>query len=201
MDSSVFVVDDDEAIRTSLTFLLRTEGLRSRAFDSAEALLAELQPDHQGCIITDVRMPGMDGMTLVDRLKAMGCPMPVIVITGHADVPLAISAMRAGVAEFIEKPFEADELMAGVRKALEQARTDSERHARYRNVVERLSALTEREREVFDNITEGLSNKQAAQALGISPRTVEIHRANLMLKLKAESLSELVRMQIASQAD
>jgi two-component system response regulator FixJ len=200
LDLTVFIVDDDQAARESLTFLLRTEGLMCRAYASALAFLHQLQPDQQGCIITDVRMPDMDGIALVNRLREIGCRVPIIVITGHADVPLAVQAMKAGVSDFIEKPFESDAILAAVRRCLELSRK-SEVEESLRTVVERrLATLTERELQVCGAVVEGLSNKEVALSLAISPRTVEIYRANVMAKMQAGSLSELVRMLLQSKA-
>ncbi len=200
VDLTVFVIDDDEAARKSLTFMLRTEGLMARAYGSASAFLAQLAPDHRGCVVTDVRMPDMDGIALARRLRDMNCPMPIIVVTGHADVPLAIQAMRVGVADFIEKPFESDLILQSVRRCLEAARAGSDQHSKRVLVERRIATLTEREKQVFDAVAQGLSNKEVALALTISPRTVEIHRANVMAKMQAENLSDLVRMHLTGHA-
>lgn len=200
MERTVFVIDDDQAARESLTFLLRTEGITCRAYGSAAAFLQQLQPIQQGCIVTDVRMPGMDGISLVHRLHEIGCRMPIVVITGHADVPLAVQAMKAGVADFIEKPFESDTILAAIRRCLELSR-QSEVQETQRTIIERRRAsLTGREGQVCVAIVDGLSNKEAALSLNISPRTVEIYRANVMAKMQAGSVSELVRMLLMSNA-
>ncbi|MDO9338310.1 MAG: response regulator FixJ [Caulobacter sp.] len=200
MDHTVFVVDDDEAARKSLTFLLRTEGVRSRAFESGPAFLEQLEPGQRGCVVTDVRMPEMDGITLVRKLKERDCRMPVIVITGHADVPLAVQAMKAGVADFIEKPFESDTILNAVRRCLEASRSLSVQESHRQIIESRMASLTERERQVFEAVAEGRSNKEIALSLSISPRTVEIYRANVMAKMQAESLSELVKMSLTARA-
>lgn len=195
----IHVVDDDAAVRDSLDFMLGTAGLSARTYASAGDLLARVEALEPGCIITDVRMPGMNGLELIARLRELGVPHPVIALTGHADVPLAVAAMKAGVADFIEKPFEDEALLQAVRMAL-QSRPDS-RHQKERSELnERLGQLTPREREVFDAIVQGDSNKAAALRLGISPRTVEIYRANVMTKMQAHSLSELVRMALRCES-
>ena len=192
--SEVYIVDDDEAIRRSLTFLLRTAGLASQSYDSALSFLRDADRLAPGCIITDVRMPGMDGLELVRRLKEKNLPHPAIVITGHGDIPLAVEAMKAGATDFIEKPFKDDVLLAAVRAALnadEKASVDDAARRRYREVF---AALSPREKEVLGSVVEGKTNKVIAYDFGISPRTVEVHRANMMMKSGARSLSELVRM-------
>ncbi len=199
MDLTVFVVDDDEAARDSLKFLMRTEGFTCRSYASAAAFLNQLVPEHHGCIITDVRMPEMDGIALVNRLKAIGSRIPVIVITGHADVPLAVKAMKAGVTDFIEKPFESDTILNAVRQCLEMTRSSKAQESYKAGVERHMATLTEREKQVFVALYEGLSNKEIAQSLDISPRTVEIYRANVMSKMQAQSLSGLVKMMIVSQ--
>jgi two-component system response regulator FixJ len=200
MLQTVFVIDDDVAARDSLTFLMRTEGMTSRAFDSARAFLDQLHMDQRGCIVTDVRMPGMDGIGLVQALGEIGCLMPIIMITGHADVPLAVQAMKAGVADFIEKPFESETILGAVRSALETAHERDTVETRRATIERRQSTLTEREGQVLSQVVDGYSNKEIAQQLGISFRTVEIYRANVMSKMQAGSLSELVRMMILMAA-
>ena len=190
----VHVVDDDAAIRDSLGFLLETAQLTPRTYESAASLLervAELEP---GCIVTDVRMPGMSGLELVVRLKELGVPHPVIVLTGHADVALAVEAMKAGVVEFLEKPFDDEALLKAVHTALAVGEGELGRRAERAEVERRVASLTDRERDVFEAVLAGDSNKAAAIRLGISPRTVEIYRANVMEKMGAKSLSELVRL-------
>ncbi|OYX34930.1 MAG: DNA-binding response regulator [Caulobacterales bacterium 32-69-10] len=200
MDLTTFVVDDDEPARNSLTFLLRTEGVRCRSFSSGPKLLAELHPNDRGCIVTDVRMPEMDGIALVEALRGIGCRIPVIVITGHADVPLAVRAMKAGVIDFIEKPFESDTILRAVRHALERSLESGLEDFRREMIDRRAALLTDREKQVCAAIVEGFSNKEVALTLNISPRTVEIYRANVMSKMQADSLSELVRMMLVANA-
>ena len=193
MDSGiVHVVDDDEAVRQSLAFLLGSAGLAVRLYDSAPAFLANLAGVKGGCLITDIRMPGMTGLDLLHALRARACGLPTIVITGHGDVPLAVEAMKAGAVDFIEKPFDQEVLLSAVQAALEQGATGGGEEGRI--VAARLESLSARERQVLDGLIAGNSNKTIAQALGISPRTVEVYRANLMAKMEARSLSELIRM-------
>lgn len=195
-DPTVYVVDDDAAVRDSLAFGLATADLKARTFDSAAALLEALPLD-PGCIITDVRMPGMSGIELVRRLHELGCDLPIIVITGHADVPLAIEAIKAGVADFIEKPFDDDVLIAAIERLIAERMPALEENAEARRRIEELSP---REREVLQGLVAGKANKVIAYDLGISPKTVEVHRANLVKKMGARSLSELVRMALAAEA-
>ena len=193
----VHVVDDDDAVRRSLAFLLATDGLAVRVHASAVAFL-ESVPVVSGCVLTDVRMPDLDGIELLRRLKRRGSPPPVIVMTGHADVPLAVEAMREGARDFIEKPFDDEVLLASVRAALAQAERSADVAAETSAVRARLAALSEREREVLDGLVAGKANKVIGLDLGISPRTVEVYRANVMAKLQAGSLSELVRMTLVA---
>ncbi len=190
----VHVIDDDEAARDSLSFLIDCAGIRVRAYESALAFLETVPTMEHGCIVTDVRMPEMSGVELIGRLKALGVGEPVIVITGHADVPMAIQAMKQGVSDFIEKPFSDDVILDAIRAALAQASDRQERDARREEVRGRLDSLSQREREVLDGLVEGKANKVIAFDLGISARTVEVYRANVMTKMQARSLSELVRM-------
>ncbi|HYD27065.1 response regulator FixJ [Brevundimonas sp.] len=192
----VHVVDDDPAIRDSLAFLLDTAGLVSRTYESAAALLAYADNLAAGCIVTDVRMPDMNGLEMVRRLSEMGVRHPVIVMTGHADVPLAIEAVRAGVKDFIEKPFDDEALLTSIRAALADQAGAAEREAQDVEVRDRLASLSTRERQVLDGLVAGRANKVIAYDLEISPRTVEVYRANVMTKMQARSLSELVRMTI-----
>jgi two-component system response regulator FixJ len=194
VEGVVHVIDDDEAMRHSLEFLLDCEGLSVRAYESALAFLERVEIMERGCIVTDVRMPGMSGMELVQRLKALGLGDPVIVITGHGDVPLAVEAMKAGVTDFIEKPFDNRILIGAIRAALARSTDSRSQEEKKREVAERLDSLSMRERQVLDGLVEGKPNKIIAFDLGISARTVEIYRANVMTKMGAGSLSELVKM-------
>lgn len=190
----VYVIDDDEAARHSLEFLLDCAEIRVRSFSSADQFLAASPPLAGACIVTDVRMPGRNGIELVEEMKRRGAEVPVIVITGHADVPLAIQAMHAGVADFIEKPFDNDVMLSAIRKALaSQAGADAARADR-QTVLDRIALLSGREREVMEGLARGNANKAIAFDLGISARTVEVYRANVMLKMQAKTLSDLVRM-------
>ena len=193
-EPTVHVIDDDEAARQSLAFLLDCAGLAVRSYESAAEFLKAVPTMEHGCIITDVRMPGMSGVELIGRLKALGVADPVIVITGHADVPLAIQAMKAGVADFLEKPFGDDAILDAVRAALARRTDVNLANAERDRFVALIETLSQREREVLDGLVEGRANKVIAFDLGISARTVEVYRANVMTKMKAGSLSELVRM-------
>jgi two-component system response regulator FixJ len=190
----VHVVDDDEAMRQSMAFLLRTANLEARTYESALTFLEALPQIKIGCIVTDIRMPGMTGIELMKRLRELNVTMPVVVITGHGDVPMAVEAMKGGALDFLEKPFDDEVLLAAVRSALSAQATDSERQAQNAKIKERLSLLSNRERDVLEGLVAGHPNKTIAYDLGISPRTVEIYRANVMTKMEASSLSDLVRM-------
>jgi len=190
----VHVIDDDEAMRHSLAFLLDSEGIPVRTYESALVFLEGAAALERGCIVTDVRMPGMTGLELVRKLAELGIDQPVIAITGHADVPLAVQAMKAGVADFIEKPFDEAVLLGAIRRALDHSLATQERGEERRRTAERMEGLSGRERQVLDGLVEGKPNKIIAFDLGISARTVEIYRANVMSKMGAGSLSELVRM-------
>lgn len=191
---TVHVIDDDDASRESLAFLLQTANIAVQTYASGVAFLDQIDAGAAGCIITDVRMPGLSGIDLLRRLKEMKIDAPVIVITGHGDVPLAVEAMKSGAADFLEKPFDDEALLASVRLALRQRGADHKRSAERAEIESRLVALSHRERDVLTGLIAGRANKQIAYDLGISPRTVEIYRANLMNKMQAGSLSELVRM-------
>lgn len=195
----IHVVDDDAAIRDSLAFLLDTANLVSRTYESAAALLARAEQLEPGCIVTDVRMPDMSGLEMVRRLTELGVRHPVIVMTGHADVPLAIEAVRAGVKDFIEKPFDDDALLASIRAAVAEQTQAAEISGQGAEVCNRLATLSARERQVLEGLVAGHANKVIAYDLEISPRTVEVYRANVMTKMQARSLSELVRMTILAQ--
>ncbi len=190
----VHVIDDDSAMRQSLAFLLRTASVAVQTYESAAAFLAALPSGPAGCVITDVRMPGMSGLDLLQKLRSLDFPMPVIVITGHGDVPLAVEAMKNGAADFIEKPFDDEVLLGSVRAALAAQTGQNEQHAMRAAIAERLAGLSMRERQVLEGLVAGNPNKTIAFDLGISPRTVEIYRANVMTKMEAASLSDLVRM-------
>lgn len=190
----VHVIDDDESARESLTFLLTTADFRVRTYDSGKAFLDAGNGIEAGCIITDVWMPEISGLDIIRSLKKLKLDMPVIVITGHSDVPLAVEAMKAGAVDFIEKPYDGEALLAAVRSALTAQRADTRRDGEREQIRERLAALSPRERQVLNGLVAGHHNKTIAHELGISARTVEIYRANVMAKMQATSLSQLVRM-------
>lgn len=198
---TVHVIDDDADVRQSLAFLLGTAGFAVRLHESALAFLDALPQIQDGCVVTDIRMPGMDGLELQRRLRAGNIAMPVIVITGHGDVALAVEAMKAGAVDFIEKPFDDEALLSAIRAALGQRKSARERDARAAEVKTRLASLSERERQVLDGLVAGKANKAIAYDLGISARTVEIYRANVMTKMQADSLSALVRMVLVEAGD
>jgi FixJ family two-component response regulator len=191
---TVFVVDDDESVRSSLKFLLRSASLESRPFGSAQEFLETYDPAQPGCIVLDVRMPGMSGLELQQELNLRGAIIPVIFITGHGDVPMAVEAMQHGAHDFLQKPFKDEDLIERVRRALARdakTRTALEEH---KSIRTRLQSLTPREREVLALMAQGKPNKIMAHELGVSQRTIEIHRARVMEKSGASSLAELVRM-------
>jgi len=190
----VHVIDDDEAMRQSLAFLLGTVGMEVQTYDSALAFLAVAPAIKSGCIITDVRMPEVSGLDLLRRVRELELGIPVIMITGHGDVPLAVEAMKIGALDFLEKPFDDEVLLASVRSALNQLDQDQRRQTERSDIQGRLETLSNRERDVLQGLVAGHANKQIAYDLGISPRTIEIYRANLMTKMQASSLSNLVRM-------
>jgi two-component system response regulator FixJ len=192
--SIVHVIDDDEAVREALAFQLGSAGIEVRTYESAVVFLQVASTVRTGCIITDVRMPELSGIDLVRRLRELKLSVPVIVITAHGDIPLAVEAMRLGAADFLEKPFEDEVLLASVRSALDRGDRDQKRQAERSNIEARLAALSNRERDVLKGLVAGHANKQIAYDLGISPRTIENYRANLMIKMQAGSLSDLVRM-------
>lgn len=194
----VHVVDDDDAARESLTFLLGTADFVVKAYESAKAFLDAVPSAEPGCVITDVRMPEIDGIELLRRLKSRAVGMPVIVITGHGDVSLAVEAMKAGALDFIEKPYDGEVLVGAVRSALRTHESDEQRGSEKAQIQERLAELSPRERQVLDRLVAGQPNKIIAHNLGISARTVEIYRANVMTKMQATSLSHLVRMALIS---
>ncbi len=190
----VHLIDDDEDVRRALAFLLGTAGLAVRVYESASDFLGQEKASLTGCVVSDVRMPGIDGLELLRRLKASGVPLPVIIMTGHADVPLAVEAMKMGAVDFIEKPFVDDILLRAIEIAFARAGKAGQDIVGIEQVRARLQSLTVREEEVLKGVLAGHPNKAIAHDLGLSPRTVEVHRANVMIKLGASSLPELVRM-------
>ena len=191
---TVHVIDDDEAVRQSLAFLLQADSIEVQTYDSAATFLQAADSLRSGCVITDVRMPGMSGIDLLRRLKELKINTPVIVITGHGDIALAVEAMKIGALDFLEKPFDDAVLLASVEAALKRREGETRRDVERAEIESRLTALSSRERDVLGGLVAGRANKQIAFDLGISPRTVEIYRANLMGKMHAASLSDLVRM-------
>lgn len=193
-DPTIIIVDDDDAVRESLTLLLEAEGFRTQAFGSGRDLLALPALPSCGCLVLDVRMPDIDGLELQSLLLERGVGLPVIIMTGHGDVPIAVRAMKKGAVDFIEKPFLDEVMLSSIHQALARAQRSQAAHEPDPEVIERLSLLTARERDVLDHLVIGHPNKVIAYELGISPRTVEIHRARVMEKMQARSLSHLVRM-------
>jgi two-component system, LuxR family, response regulator FixJ len=194
----VHVVDDDEAVRQSLQFLLESAGMAVQTQESAAAFLKVVREVEAGCVITDVRMPEVSGVDLLRRLRELELDLPVIVITGHGDIPLAVEAMKIGAADFFEKPFDDEMLLTSVRTALDRRDRHAQQQTQRAEIEERLASLSNREREVLKGLVAGQANKQIAFELGISPRTIEIYRANLMTKMKAASLSDVVRMALVA---
>jgi two-component system response regulator FixJ len=194
----VYVVDDDAGARDSLCALLESAGVAAEAHESARAFLNAYQPGRHGCLIADIRMPDMDGLELQEELNRRSAGLPVIVVTGHADVPLAVRAMKAGAVDLIEKPYDDELLLASVRRALAQAQGAREQVVAVVAAKTRIATLSARERQVLELLVAGQPNKIIAFELDISPRTVEIHRAHVMEKMEAKSLSDLVRAAIAA---
>lgn len=199
-NARVFIIDDDAAVRDSLAFLLSTSGFAVTAFETAEHFLEALPRLGFGCVVTDIRMPEIDGIELLKRLKATAADLPVIVMTGHGDVPLAVEAMKLGALDFMEKPFEDERLINVLQAAFEQCSKATKVAADASELAARLASLSPRERQVMNGLVAGLSNKAIAKEYDISPRTVEVYRANVMMKMHAGSISELVRQAIRSGA-
>ncbi len=196
-EATVFIVDDDAAVRDSLSFLMQSVGLRTESFESADAFLQASPTQQPGCLLLDIRMPGMSGLELQGLLAGHDIHLPVIFISGHADVPMAVRALKAGAFDFVEKPFNDQLLLDCVQRAIESDRRQRQNEALLKEWRERLASLTPREREVMELVVDGAANKVISATLGVSLKTVEAHRARVMEKLKAESLSHLVRMSVA----
>jgi two-component system, LuxR family, response regulator FixJ len=193
---SIMVVDDDSGVRNAMRILLKSVGLESVLYSSAQEFLAAYQPSQPGCLLLDIRMPGMSGLELQQQLNLRGAVLPVIFMTGHGDVPMAVEAMQHGAFDFLQKPFRDQDLLDRIQKAIAkdaQSRASLGEHERIRTHLE---TLTAREREVMDLMIQGKQNKAIAQDLGVSPRTIEIHRARVMEKMEAHSVAELVRMML-----
>jgi len=190
----VYVIDDDEAMRDSLNFLLESASFNVTLFESAQKFLDALPKLDFGCVVSDVRMPGLDGIELLKRMKADHNPFPIVIMTGHGDIPLAVEAMKLGAVDFLEKPFEDDRLIGMIETAIRQAAPAAKSDAITHDIAARIATLSPRERQVMDGLIAGLSNKLIARDYDISPRTIEVYRANVMTKMQANSLSELVRL-------
>ena len=199
LPASVYIVDDDEAVRTSVRFLIRSVGLQAQAFASAQEFLGAYDPRQPGCLLLDVRMPGMSGLDLQQELNRRGATIPVVFITGHGDVPMAVEAMQQGAFDFLQKPFRDQDLLDRVQRALARDTESRSRLAARAEILARLATLTPRETEVMRLVTRGKANKVVGAELGVSQRTVEIHRAHVMEKMRASSLAELVRMVLDSE--
>jgi two-component system, LuxR family, response regulator FixJ len=195
----IYIVDDDASVRRSLKFLLDTERLPSRAFESGDDFLKEAGSLPQGCVLLDIRMPGRDGLEVQSVMNDRGLEFPIIVVTGHGDISLAVRAMKAGAIDFLEKPYRREDLLAALRQACNRLEDGEHVKKHSADAKLRLNALTPREREVMDGLANGYPNKTIAYDLGISPRTVEVHRANLMEKLEARSLSDALRIAFAAE--
>jgi RNA polymerase sigma factor (sigma-70 family) len=195
-DCLIYIVEDDDALRDSLCWLIESAGYRVAAYGNAESFLAYLEPEGRSCLVLDVRMPGMSGLELQERLIRRRRHIPIIFITGHGDVPMAVNAIKRGAFDFIEKPFQDQELLARIESVVRSDRSLPESRERQRLVASRLAVLSQREREVMDRVIEGKPNKCIADELGISVKTVEAHRARMMGKLGANSVAELVRLSI-----
>ena len=197
----IFVVDDDAAVRASLQALLETEGYRTGQFESGVAFLDSVESSSGACVLLDVKMPGLDGLEVQRRLNHRGVPLPVIILTGHGDVAMAVRAMRAGAADFLEKPVSRERMLASIARAIGSRRNDRRDQQERSDIGTRLGALTTRERQVLEQLVMGRTNKVAAHELGISSRTVEVYRRNVMAKMGADSLSHLVRMTLVAGID
>jgi RNA polymerase sigma factor (sigma-70 family) len=198
--STVFVVDDDQAMRNSLKWLIESVGVAVKSFASADEFLAQYQSGRAGCLVLDVRMPGMSGLELLEHLALRNVHIPAVIITGHGDVPMAVRAMKGGAIDFIEKPFNDEALLDAIRRAIAYEEQQRSFHSEHVQIQKRLSHLTPREHEVMAMVTAGKSNKEIANALGVSAKTIEAHRARVMEKMQAGSLAELVRMALAVNA-
>jgi FixJ family two-component response regulator len=198
---TVFVVDDDEAVRTSLRLLLKSVGLQVETYGSAQEFLDQFDPDRAGCLVLDIRMPGMSGLELQQQLNERHSIMPIVFITGHGDVPMAVEAMQAGAVDFIQKPFRDQDLIDRINRALEKDKAMRGELRERDEIRRRMGQLTPREREVLQLVTQGKANKVIAGDLNVSQRTVEIHRARVMEKMGAASFAHLVRMVIEAQRE
>jgi len=199
-EPTVFIVDDDEAVRDSLGILMRSVGLQSECFASAQEFLEAYAPDRPGCLVLDMRMPGMSGMELQERLAAVHSILPVIFLTGHGDVPMAVHAMQAGAIDFMQKPFNEQTLLDRIQQTIHQDQKNRDLLGQRDEIIGRINLLTPREKQVMGMVVEGKANKVVASDLGVSERTVEIHRGRVMRKMRAESLPHLVRMVLETKS-
>jgi RNA polymerase sigma factor (sigma-70 family) len=199
LEPTVFVVDDDEALRRGLLLLIRSKGLNVETFASAEAFLQRCDDQCTGCLILDIEMPGISGLELQERLAAQGIYLPIIILTGHADVPGAVRALQGGAIDFIEKPFKAETLLDRIRRAIQRDQANRTRLSQQATISQRFDRLTPRERQVLDLVVNGKSNKVIGIDLGISERTVELHRSRIMKKLEARSMAALMRLALYSE--
>ncbi len=193
-EPTVFIVDDDEAVRESLVFLLKSVSRKAESFASAQQFLDQYSPTRPGCLLLDIRMPGMSGLDLQEKLNEMHCILPIIFITGHGDVPVAVKAIQAGAADFIQKPFEDSELLSRIEEVLKEEADNRDVLIERTVILKNIESLTGRETQVMEQVVEGKANKMIAYNLNVSQRTVEIHRANVMDKMQAKSLAQLVRL-------
>jgi len=200
-DPIAFIVDDDEAVRDSLALLLKASGLASRCYSSAEDFLANFDQSEYGCLVLDIRMPGMGGLELQSVLQQRNIALPIIFITAHGDIPMAVEAVRHGAVDFIQKPFDDQTLVTKVSEALNASTHQHEEELERNEVRRRVESLTARERQVMTQVVQGKANKVIASDLGVSQRTVEIHRSRVMEKMQAASLAQLVRMVLIAEAD
>ena len=198
LENTVYIVDDDPSVRHSLTWLIESVGQRVQTYASPSEFLQEYREGDAGCLILDVRMPEISGLDLQEQLIKAGFTLPIIIITGHADVPMAIRALKAGAFDFIEKPFNDQLLIERIQQAIEHCQNLTKKNQRRQKVIERLSKLTAREKQVLDGVVAGKSNKVIAKELDISIKTIEVHRANLMAKMEADSLSDLIRKTLSA---
>ena len=196
--ATVFVVDDDPSMRDSLRWLIESVGLNVESFANADAFMEQFSGDVAGCLVLDVRMPGTSGMELLDSLKSRGVDLPIIIISGHGDVPMAVQALKRGALDFLEKPFRDQELLEQIAKAIEIDQSRREKAESVSGIRERLEKLTPREREVMELVVAGYANKQVAAKLGLSEKTIEVHRSRVMSKMRAKTLPCLVKMAIAA---
>lgn len=200
-EPTVFVVDDDQAVRDSLCWLIEAEGINVKACESANEFLEAYDPHWPGCLVLDVRLPGMSGLDLQRELTNRNITLPIIIITGHGDVPTAVRALKAGAVDFMEKPFSDETLIKRVHSAIEQDSNDRRHSAERQSIQQRIASLTPRERQVLDLVVQGKLNKQIAADLHLSQKTVEAHRANLMSKMQATNVADLVKQALGSELD